>query len=80
VFRAAKADEANTETMDRQKAARREVTEARKAAGVGEFKKKAAPPAKKTGPSPVTLTLLFGRLILAGLAIIATLEHFLGAI
>lgn len=80
VFRAAKADETNADAMDRQKTARREVAQARKAAGIGEFKKKPAPPAKRSGPSPVALTLIFGGLILAGIAIIAVLEHLFGAI
>ena len=80
VFRAAKADEDNADAMERQKSARREVAQARKAAGTGEYRKKTTSPANESGPSPVTLTLIFGGLLLAGIAIILALEHLVGAV
>lgn len=81
VFRAAKVDETNTDTIERQKTARQEVTAARKAAGAGEFKKGAGNPrAQKSGPGAVALTLILGSIVLAGILVIVGIRYLFGAI
>lgn len=80
VFRAAKADKSNVDAMERQKTVRREVQQARKAAGVGEYKKRGGTgAAERSGPGPVALTLILGGLILAGIGVILALRYMSGA-
>lgn len=81
VFRATKADDQNAETLERQKAVRREVQQARKSAGVGDFKPGAPPaaPAASADPGPITLVLILGGLVLAGIGVIIGLRYLFGA-
>jgi len=72
VFRVTKADEANAETMERQKAARQEVRQARKTAAAS---RTTAQGTVKPRPSPVLLTLLLGGILLAGLTAIIALRY-----
>lgn len=79
VFRAAKADESNADTMERQKTVRREVREARKAAGLRQFKNgRGSVAANKS--SPIALTLTLGGLLLAGIGVILALRYLFGTI
>ena len=77
VFRASKTEAPNAEALERQKAARREVQEARRAAGVGEFKKRGRPAAqpRQSAPSAVTLTLIFAAVMIAGVGAIIGLRY-----
>jgi hypothetical protein len=78
VFRASKTEAANADTMERQKTTRREVREARRAAGNREFKESAAGRPRlprKSGPGPVALTLLFGVIVLAGIGMIIGIRY-----
>jgi ferric-dicitrate binding protein FerR (iron transport regulator) len=79
IFRAAKADEANNEALERQKAARNEVQakQASKAAR-GELKP-SEPPAERPRPSPIALTLTLGAIVLAGIGVIVALRYLAGA-
>ncbi len=79
VFRAAKADESNADTMERQKTVRREVREARKAAGLRQFKNGRGSVAANNS-SPIALTLTLGGLLLAGIGVILALRYLFGAI
>lgn len=79
VFRAAKADELNADTMERQKIVRREVREARKAAGLRQFKNGRGSVAANNS-SPIALTLTLGGLLLAGIGVILALRYLFGAI
>ena len=81
VFRSAKADEDNAEAAERQKTVRREVQEARKAASVGDFKRSAnrhAQQAASSGPGAVTLILILGGLVLAGIGAIIGVRYLFG--
>ena len=81
VFRAAKTDETNVESMENQKAARREVRAAKKTAPTKETRTAAVrpAPAKKSGPGGVALTLMLGAIVLAGIAAILGLRYMFGA-
>jgi len=79
VFRAAKADESNADTMERQKTVRREVREAREAAGLRQFKNGRGSVAANNS-SPIALTLTLGGLLLAGIGVILALRYLFGAI
>lgn len=79
VFRAAKADESNADTLERQKTVRREVREARKAAGLRQFKNGRGSVAANNS-SPIALTLTLGGLLLAGIGVIVALRYLFGAI
>lgn len=80
VFRSAKSDDENTEAVERQKAARREAQEARKAAGAGDFEPGAGRPAAadSSGPGAVTLVLILGGLVLAGIGAIVGVRYIFG--
>lgn len=79
VFRAAKADESNADTLERQKTVRREVREAREAAGLRQFKNGRGSVAANNS-SPIALTLTLGGLLLAGIGVILALRYLFGAI
>ncbi len=79
VFRASKTEAENARAMEQQKTARKEVQAARKAAGVGEFKKvPAAKETKKSGSGPVLLILALGGIILATIGILIGLQVLIG--
>lgn len=83
VFRASKTEAENADTMERQKAARREVQEARRAVGVGEFGKSAGGrvrPPPESSPGVVALTLIFAAVVLAGIGGIVALRYLFAQI
>ena len=77
VFRASKTEASNAETLERQKAARQEVQEARRAAGVGEFKRsgRAGVQPPKSSPGVLVLTLIFVAVMVAGFGAIVALRY-----
>lgn len=78
VFRVAKADDENAESMERQKTARREVQQARKNAGVDDFDN-GGPVHARSGPGAITLVLILGGIVLAGIGVIVGLRYMFGA-
>jgi hypothetical protein len=78
VFRASKTEPANADALERQKAARHEVQEARRAVGVGEFEKGAGgrvQPLPKSSPGVVALTLIFAAVVVAGIGALIALRY-----
>ena len=83
VFRAAKTDAANAETLERRKIVRQGLQETRPAAGSRNVAESAADRPRlpqRSGPGPVALTLLFGVIVLTGIGCIITLRHLFGVI
>lgn len=82
VFRASKSDSENAEVLERKKAARREVRQARKPSEVGDFKPsgRTAAPAASAGPGAVGLVLILSGLLLAGIGVILGLRYLFGAV
>ncbi len=81
VFRAAKADDQNAESLERQKAARREVQQARRSGAAAGFKPGSRAPAQAVseGPGAVALVLILGGIVLAGIGVIVGLNYLFGA-